>query len=323
MEKISIGIIGGAGYTAGELLRIVLFHPKVEIKWIYSSSNALKPITEVHDDLLGYTDLNFSDTINPENIDLAFICSGHGKAKEVIAQNPKLLNKKIIDLSTDYRMAGNHDFIYGLPELNKKEIQSAQHIANPGCFATAIQLALLPFWKNNMGNGNIHVNAVTGSTGAGQRPMATTHFSWRNNNVSTYKTFEHQHLNEIGQTAKQLANNWDAELFFIPNRGNFSRGILATAYSETDLSEEKLIQLYTDYYKDHPFVTISDKNPHLKQVVNTNKAILHVCKKRGQLLVTSMIDNLAKGASGQAVHNMNLMMGWDETLGLMLKPNAF
>ncbi len=320
---IKVGIVGGAGYTAGELLRILITHPNVEITCVQSTSNSGNPITAVHADLLGDTDLMFVPNLDSANVDVIFLCMGHGKSKEFLTANTIPENLKIIDLSHDYRLeADGNDFVYGLPELNMDSIKSATKIANPGCFATAIQLTLLPLAAAGKLN-EVHVNAVTGSTGAGQKPTSTSHFSWRNNNVSVYKAFSHQHLGEIKQSLKQLQNNFDQPVNFIPVRGNFARGIMATAYTECDLSEEEAIKLYKDYYSTHPFVTVTDINPNLKQVVNTNKGIVFVEKHENKLLIISIIDNLIKGASGQAVHNMNLMFGLEERTGLRLKSVAF
>ena len=318
---IKTGIIGGAGYTAGEMLRILLNHPQVEISFVHSKSNAGNSIASVHQDLLGETDLKFSSAFRNE-IDVLFLCLGHGQSKVFLEENPFSDSVKIIDLSQDYRL-GNSGFVYGLPELNKTDIQKADKIANPGCFATAIQLALLPLAKKHLLREDVHINAVTGSTGAGQSLSATSHFSWRNNNVSIYKTFTHQHLKEIRQSLQQLQEAFTQELYFIPVRGNFTRGILATAYARCDLTLEDAKSLYREFYQDHPFTIISDENPALKQVVNTNKCILHLQKHENMLLVVSIIDNLVKGASGQAVQNMNLMFGLEESEGLKLKPVGF
>ncbi len=320
---IKVGIVGGAGYTAGELLRILIFHPEVEITCIQSTSNAGNPISAVHTDLIGESDLIFAENLDTDVVDVIFLCMGHGKSKEFLTENSIPNHIKIIDLSHDYRLkTEGNDFIYGLPELNKEQIKSADKIANPGCFATAIQLALLPIAASGKLS-EVHVNAITGSTGAGQKPTATSHFSWRNNNLSVYKVFSHQHLGEIKQSLCQLQEGFSEEVNFIPVRGNFARGIMATAYTESDISAEEAVKLYKDFYKDHPFVIVSDNNPNLKQVVNTNKGIVFVEKYDGKLFVVSMIDNLVKGASGQAVQNMNLMFGLEETTGLRLKPVAF
>ncbi len=320
---IKVGIIGGAGYTAGELLRILIYHPEVDITCVQSTSNAGNPVASVHTDLLGDTDLVFSADMDSSKVDVIFLCMGHGKSKEYFAEHQVDASVKIIDLSHDYRLkVEGNDFIYGLPELNREHIKQSSKIANPGCFATAIQLALLPLASAQKLD-EVHVNAITGSTGAGQKPTATSHFSWRNNNVSVYKAFSHQHLGEIKQSLQQLQSGFDKAVNFIPVRGNFSRGIMASAYVTCDLEQDALVQLYKEYYKEHPFVIVSDENPHLKQVVNTNKGIVYVEKIEDKVLVISMIDNLLKGASGQAVQNMNLMFGLEEKTGLGLKSVGF
>lgn len=321
---IKAGIIGGAGYTAGELIRLLLNHPDVEICWINSSSNAGNLVADVHQGLIGETELRFTSEVELDNIDILFCCTPHGETKKFMESTPVPENLKIIDLSTDYRKEDeSHDFIYGLPELNRKRIIRAKHIANPGCFATAIQLALLPLAKNLMLNSSIHVNAITGSTGAGVKPSATSHFSWRNDNISIYKPFKHQHLAEIRQSLSQLQSSFKADINFIPVRGCFSRGIFATIYLECPVELEEIKKLYRTYYDDHNFTFVSDKMPDLKDVVNTNKCILHLSKEGNKLLIVSVIDNLLKGASGQAVHNMNLLFGLHERVGLALKPSAF
>jgi len=320
---IKVGIVGGAGYTAGELLRILICHPEVDITCIQSTSNAGNAVSSVHTDLLGDTELSFVADLDTSVVDVIFLCMGHGKSVEFLTENTIPAHIKIVDLSHDYRLKRDgNDFIYGLPELNREEIKKSTKIANPGCFATAIQFALLPLASAKVLN-EVHVNAITGSTGAGQKPTATSHFSWRNSNVSVYKAFAHQHLGEIKQSLSQLQEGFSEAVNFIPVRGNFTRGIMATAYAETDLSEGEVIKLYKTYYKDHPFVIVSDVNPHLKQVVNTNKGIVYVEKHDGKVLIISMIDNLIKGASGQAVQNMNLMFGLEETTGLRLKSVGF
>lgn len=321
--KIRVGIVGGAGYTAGELIRILLYHPNAELKYIQSGSNNGQPITSVHRDLLGETELVFSE-IDVNQVDLLFLCSGHGKSVEYLAQTTLPGNGRIIDLSHDFRLkrAGN-DFVYGLPELNRKAIQSANRIANPGCFATCIQLGILPLAAAGLIQADLHVNAITGSTGAGQAPSKTSHFSWRDNNISVYKAFEHQHLGEITQSLKQAQPDFDHQLHFIPVRGNFSRGIFTTIYTRYDGTLADACQLFSSYYRSHPFVHLTDENPDLKQVVNTNKCLLYLEKHGDQLLIISCIDNLLKGASGQAVQNMNLLFGIEETTGLHLKANAF
>ncbi|MUP46926.1 N-acetyl-gamma-glutamyl-phosphate reductase [Gramella sp. BOM4] len=320
---IEAGIIGGAGYTAGELIRILLNHPEVNLNFVFSTSQPGKPIHSIHQDLIGETEIQFTDVINTE-VDVVFLCLGHGNSKKFLAENQFSQKTKIVDLSTDFRQkSDDHNFVYGLPELNKEEIEKANFIANPGCFATAITLAVLPLAKNGLLKDDVHVNAVTGATGAGTSLSATTHFTWRDNNFSAYKSFEHQHLNEIGQSLKQLQPDHDAEVNFIPNRGNFSRGIHATAYTKFEGSLEEAKKLYSEYYKDSAFTFLTDEDLHLKQVVNTNKCILRLQKFGNKLLVTSVIDNLLKGASGQAVQNVNLMFGMDEKMGLNLKANYF
>ena len=319
---IKAGIIGGAGYTAGELIRILIHHPEVELDFVYSTSQPGKPVAGIHQDLLGETDLEFSGEIN-KNTDVVFLCLGHGNSVKFLAENQFSENTKIIDLSTDYRMDGEHEFVYGLPEFNKKKIKNANFIANPGCFATAISLAILPLAKAGLLQNDVHINAVTGATGAGTSLSATTHFTWRDNNFSSYKAFEHQHLNEIGQSLKKLQDNKLPELNFIPNRGNFSRGIHATAYTKFDGSLEEAKAIFTEAYKDSAFTFLVEEALHLKQVVNTNKCLLKLQKFGDKILITSIIDNLLKGASGQAVENMNLMFGFEESLGLKLKATYF
>ncbi len=321
---IKVGIIGGAGYTAGELIRLLINHPHVHIEFVHSSSNAGNKITDVHGGLIGETDLVFSDKHPFGHVDALFLCSAHGDSKKFMEENliPESLN--IIDLSTDYRKERpEHNFVYGLPELNKHRIQSAIRVANPGCFATAIQLALLPLAANNLLQNEIHVNAITGSTGAGVKPSATSHFSWRDNNISTYKPFDHQHLTEIKQSLQHLQPTFSHLLNFIPIRGNFSRGIYATAYTDCELSLEEIKTLYQNFYKDAAFTFVTDHNPDLKQVINTNKCVLYLEKHGSKILIVSIIDNLLKGASGQAVQNFNLMFELDEKAGLNLKPSAF
>ena len=326
-SKIKAGIIGGAGYTGGEMLRILVNHPNVEIAFVNSTSNAGNLISDVHTDLIGDTDLRFVSDI-PQDIDVLFLCVGHGDAKKFLAANPINDNIKIIDLSQDFRLNANasfenREFVYGLPELNSDAIKSAKNIANPGCFATCIQLGLLPLAKASLINNEVHINATTGSTGAGQSLATTSHFSWRNNNLSIYKAFDHQHLNEIGESLLQLQPSLSEALNFIPKRGAFARGILASMYVESDLTLEEAQKIYEDYYSTHPFTHVSRKNIDLKQVVNTNKALVHVEKHGNKLFLISIIDNLLKGASGQAVQNMNLMFGFEEQAGLKLKPLAY
>lgn len=323
---IKVGIIGGSGYTGGELIRILLHHPQVEIDFVFSTTKAGKEISSAHADLLGNTDIRFTDTVNPE-VEVVFLCLGHGNSTKFLNENHFSANTKIIDLSNDFRLKedavlGDGHFIYGLPELNKVKIKAAKHIANPGCFATAIQLALLPLAKESLLQNQVHVNAVTGSTGAGVSPTGTTHFSWRNNNVSWYKPFTHQHLEEINESLGSFGKN-SGEIFFLPNRGNFTRGILATAYTEFKGSENEAFDLFKTFYSDAVFTQISEEPLHLKQVINTNQCHVHLHKHKNMLLVTSAIDNLLKGASGQAVQNMNLMFGFDERQGLQLKAGVF
>ena len=323
---IKVGIIGAAGYTAGELIRILINHPDIELTYLYSNSQSERDITSVHDDLLGQTDLKFSAEI--KETDVVFLCQGHGKSREFLDHHTFNANTKIIDLSQDFRHQAkaqweDRTFVYGLPELNKSKITSAENIANPGCFATAIQLAMLPLAQAGLLKYEVHVNAITGSTGAGQAPGATTHFSWRNNNVSIYKAFEHQHLVEITESVKSLQPAFDQDINFIPVRGNFSRGILASVYTTFEGSASDALKFYQEFYADAAFTTVTDQGIHLKQVVNTNNALVSVEKHKNKILITSIIDNLLKGASGQAVENMNLMFGLDQSTGLKLKANLF
>lgn len=321
---IKAGIIGGAGYTAGELIRILVNHPTVEIAFVNSTSNAGKDVTAVHGGLFGETELVFTNELPLDGVDVLFLCSAHGDSRKFLEANTVPAGLKIIDLSTDYRHARpDHDFVYGLPEINKEAIQKAFHVANPGCFATAIQLAILPLAAAGLLTDDVHINAITGSTGAGVKPAETSHFSWRNNNISVYKAFGHQHLDEIGQSVRQLQPGFDKNLNFIPVRGNFARGIFASTYTKCPLSVGEAKALYSEFYKDAAFTFVADKNPDMKQVVNTNKAIIYVEKHGENLLIISMIDNLLKGASGQAVQNMNLMVGIDEKAGLNLKSTGF
>lgn len=321
-SKISVGIIGGAGYTAGELMRILVNHPDVDIRFLQSDSQVGKPITSIHKDLIGDTDLSFTDQLS--DVDALFLCRGHGASKEFLEKTPISADTKIIDLSHDYRLkSDNNDFVYGLPEAYREGIVKAKKVANPGCFATCIQLGLLPLAKAGKLNDSIHVTAITGSTGAGQSLSATSHFSWRNNNISVYKAFNHQHLGEIRQTMTDLQTETIPEINFIPVRGNFTRGIFASIYMDSDLSDEEVNQLFTDCYEDHPFVNVTNENPDLKQVVGTNKGLVRVQKIENKVFVQSIIDNLLKGASGQAVQNMNLMFGLGESTGLRLKSIGF
>lgn len=339
MSKIRVGIIGSAGYTGGEILRILIFHPSVEIVFANSASNAGNKLYAVHNDLFGDTELEFSSDFH-SNIDVLFLCVGHGDARKFLESNPIDSAVKIIDLSQDYRLRANttyqgQEFVYGLPELNREAIKTAHYIANPGCFATNIQLALLPLASKGLLPDQIHINATTGSTGAGQKPGATTHFSWRNNNLSAYKSFEHQHLQEISESLDQLQDGFlphsDQSLLeraaekinFVPQRGDFTRGIFSSIYVDSDLTEEEAYELYNSYYASHPFTSVSKANIDLKQVVNTNKSIIHLEKHGNKLLILNATDNLLKGASGQAVQNMNLMFGLEERAGLNLKSVGF
>lgn len=321
---IKVGIIGGAGYTAGELIRLLLLHPEVEIKFVHSSSNAGNYITDVHEGLLGETDLVFTNEMPFEEIDLLFFCTAHGDTRKFLDSHALPDELKVIDLSMDYRIKSHeHDFIYGLPELNRRNTCKSRYVANPGCFATCIELGLLPLAKEHLLKGDVSVNAITGSTGAGVKPSATTHYSWRDNNISIYKPFEHQHLAEIMQSVKQLQPDYTGNIDFIPYRGCFSRGIFATLVVKCELDIETLYRLYESYYERDSFTHVVKKPVDLKQVVNTNKCLLHLEKHGDKLLITSVIDNLLKGASGTAVHNMNLLFGLAETVGLQLKPSAF
>ena len=323
---IKVGIIGGAGYTAGELCRILLNHPKAEIVFINSSSNAGNKITDVHEGLYGDTDLTFTDQLPLDEVDVIFFCFGHGKSEEFLREHEVPAHVKIIDLAQDFRLAApGNDYVYGLSELNGEAIRQAAHVANPGCFATCIQLGLLPLAKAGLLKADVAVNAITGSTGAGVKPGATTHFSWRNNNMSIYKAFSHQHVPEIKQSLRQLQPDFCSEIDFIPYRGDFARGIFATEVVRVDeaLPVEEVVELYKKFYSEAAFTHYVDKAIDMKQVVNTNKALVHVDKYGDKLLVTSTIDNLLKGASGQAVQNMNLMFGIDETAGLKLKAGGF
>jgi N-acetyl-gamma-glutamyl-phosphate reductase len=325
-NKIKIGIAGGAGYTGGELLRILINHPFAEIVFVHSNSNAGNPVYQAHTDLFGDTELQFTDQFN-WNIDVLFLCVGHGDAKKFLEANQVPAMVKIIDLSQDFRLknsiSGDRKWVYGLPEMNKAQICEAENIANPGCFATCLQLGMLPLAAMHLIKHELHVTAVTGSTGAGQKPSSTTHFSWRANNLSTYKSFEHQHLKEIKQSLVQLQPGEAPVVNFVPYRGDFARGIIASIYMDFEGNQDDAYNLYHHFYENHPFTHVS-KNPiDLKQVVNTNKCLLSVEKHGNKILIMSVIDNLLKGASGQAVQNMNLMFGLDETTGLRLKPVAF
>jgi N-acetyl-gamma-glutamyl-phosphate reductase len=325
-NKIKAGIVGGAGYTGGELIRILLNHPDATIAFVQSNSNAGKPLHAVHGDLIGETNIIFAPAIS-QDIDVLFLCVGHGDAKKFLAANEVDEKIKVIDLSQDFRLAhtasiGNRNFVYGLPELNKEQIQAANNIANPGCFATALQLGLLPLAKAGLLE-EIYTTGITGSTGAGQGLNTTTHFSWRANNIQAYKTLEHQHLYEIGQSLNQLQPAGDIDINFVPWRGDFTRGIFISSQLKCNVELEELNDLYTEYYAAHPFTTVSKDSIFLKQVVNTNKCVIQLEKVGVNLVVHSAIDNLLKGASGQAVQNMNLMFGIDEKTGLRLKANYF
>lgn len=321
---IKIGILGAAGYTGGELIRLLLNHPEAEIVFANSESNAGNLVADVHEGLLGDTDLRFTSEMPFEKVDVVFFCFGHGKSEQFLREHTIPAHVKIIDLAQDFRLAApDNDYVYGLPEINRERIAAAQHVANPGCFATCIQLGLLPAAKLGIVKGDIAVNAITGSTGAGQKPGATTHFSWRNNNMSIYKAFCHQHVPEICQSLKQVQGELDAEIDFIPYRGDFARGIFATEVVKTDMPIEQIVEAYKAFYKDAPFTHYVDNAIDMKQVVNTNKALVHCDKFGNKLLITSTIDNLLKGAVGQAVQNMNIMFGVEETMGVRLKAGAF
>lgn len=322
---IRAGIVGGAGYTGGELLRILLHHPWAQIQFVHSRSQAGKKVTDVHRELIGETELTFTNTVRQDDVDVLFLCMGHGESQRFLNENAVHPGVKIIDLSQDFRVQSPHGyrFVYGLPEANRDAIRNAQYIANPGCFATAIQLAYLPLAKRHLLQDDLHVTAITGSTGAGQSLKSTTHYSWRNNNVSVYKAFRHQHLNEIGHNLKQWAPEFTGDVAFVPMRGSFTRGILASVYTKAEQPLEFYSEAYRSYYADHPFVFIVEESPDVKLAVNTNKVLLYLEKHNNWLHVVSVIDNLIKGASGQAVQNMNLMFGMDETTGLLLKPSVF
>lgn len=326
MKKIRAGITGGAGYTGGELLRILVNHPNVEIVSVHSKSNAGKPVASVHQDLFGQTDLSFSEEPVPL-VDVLFLCLGHGESVKFLASNPQPENVRVIDLSQDFRLpdknfSGDRHFVYGLPELNRDRIRQADNIANPGCFATALQLGLLPLAQAGI-LGEVHSTGITGSTGAGQSLAASSHFSWRANNIQAYKTLTHQHMLETGASLRQLQPDKKTDVHFIPWRGDFTRGIFISSQIDCDEDAESLYHLYEAFYKDHPFTHVSRDGLFLKQVVNTNQCIIHLEKVGSKLVVHSAIDNLLKGASGQAVQNMNLLFGLDETAGLRLKANFF
>lgn len=331
---IKIGILGAAGYTGGELIRLLINHPEAQIVFANSESNAGNNVADIHEGLYGDTDMKFTADMPFDDVDVIFFCFGHGKSEAFIKEHHIPQHVRIIDLAQDFRITGNdsnadfmtpanHDFVYGLPEINRELIANAQHVANPGCFATCIQLGLLPAAKLGLLNDDVAVNAITGSTGAGQKPGATTHFSWRNNNMSIYKAFTHQHVPEIRQSLCQVQGYLDAAIDFIPYRGDFARGIFATEVVKTDKPLDEIVEGYKEFYKDAAFTHYVDKALDLKQVVNTNKALVHCDKFGNKLLITSCIDNLLKGAVGQAVQNMNIMFGIDEMAGLNLKPSAF
>lgn len=327
MSMLQVGIIGGAGYTAGELIRLLIHHKGVNIDFVYSTSNAGNDVGAIHQDLAGVYNQQFSGSINPE-VDVLFLCLGHGNSKAFLAQHKFASHTKVIDLSNDFRLSADavfesKHFVYGLPELNKEQIIEAQYIANPGCFATAIQLALLPLAQSKLLGHDVHINAVTGATGAGTSLSKTTHFTWRDNNFSYYKPFVHQHLGEIEQSVQQLHPTFDKNLHFIPNRGNFSRGIFASLYTTFEGTLEEAYSIFETYYADAVFTKVLRSEIHLKQVVNTNHCFIHLHKHNNQLLISSAIDNLLKGASGQAIQNMNLLCNFKETEGLQLKATYF
>jgi N-acetyl-gamma-glutamyl-phosphate reductase len=326
MQKVNIGIVGGAGYTGGELLRVLLRHPNAHIAFVHSTSSAGELVSKVHADLVGDTDLKFAAALD-QHIDVLFLCVGHGDAKKFLAANEIKPSIKIIDLSQDFRLAatatlGDKQFVYGLPELQKEKIKKASYIANPGCFATAIQLGLLPLAAKGLLK-EVYTTGITGSTGAGQGLSTTSHFSWRANNIQAYKTLQHQHLNEIGESLATLQGNHNAEVHFVPWRGDFTRGIFVTSVVTSDLSVEAVYEIYNSFYAAHLFTHVSQNNIDLKQVVNTNKCLIHIEKQGNKIAIHSVIDNLLKGAVGQAVQNMNLIFGLEEGTGLQLKANYF
>ena len=329
---VRIGILGAAGYTGGELIRLLVHHPEAEIVFANSESNAGNLVADVHEGLLGDTDLRFTDTMPFDEVDVVFFCFGHGKSEAFLKEHAIPAHVKIIDLAQDFRIAApTHDYVYGLPEIHKEQICQCQHLANPGCFATCIQLGLLPLAKAGLLTHDVAVNAITGSTGAGQKPVSTTHFSWRTDNMSIYKVFTHQHLHEIRQSLTELQGSLEVDVDFIPYRGDFARGIFCTEVVKFDGEEgtptnptaEQLADMYRAFYADAAFTHYVDKALDLKQVVNTNKALVHIDKFGNKAVITCVIDNLLKGAVGQAVQNMNLMFGIDEKAGLGLKANAF
>ena len=320
---VRVGILGAAGYTGGELIRLLINHPQAEIVFANSESNAGNLICDVHEGLIGETDMRFTAEMPFGEVDVVFFCFGHGKSRAFLQEHTIPSHVRIIDLAQDFRIAGEHDYVYGLPETHRQEISTCMHLANPGCFATCIQLGLLPALKAGIISGDIHTNGITGSTGAGQKLGATTHFSWRNDNISIYKTFTHQHLHEINQTIHELQPQYDGQMFFIPQRGCFTRGIFVTSYARCNTPIEEVKAIYEDYYRDAAFTHVVSTSPDMKQVVNTNKALVYVERYADQLLMVSCIDNLLKGAVGQAVENMNLMFGLPEDTGLRLKASAF
>ncbi len=322
-SMVRVGILGAAGYTGGELIRLLINHPQAEIVFANSESNAGNLICDVHEGLMGETDMRFTAEMPFGEVDVVFFCFGHGKSRAFLQEHTIPSHVRIIDLAQDFRIAGEHDYVYGLPETHRQEISTCMHLANPGCFATCIQLGLLPALKTGIISGDIHTNGITGSTGAGQKPGATTHFSWRNDNISIYKTFTHQHLHEINQTIHELQPQYDGQMFFIPQRGCFTRGIFVTSYARCNTPIEEVKAIYEDYYRDAAFTHVVSTSPDMKQVVNTNKALVYVERYADQLLMVSCIDNLLKGAVGQAVENMNLMFGLPEDTGLRLKASAF
>ena len=320
---IKVGILGAAGYTGGELIRLLIHHPAAKIVFANSESNAGNLVSDVHEGLIGDTDLRFTSEMPFDAVDVVFFCFGHGKSEAFLKEHTIPTRVKIIDLAQDFRIRGNHDYVYGLPETHINIIRTSQHVANPGCFATAIQLALIPALATHLIDGDIHVTGITGSTGAGQKPGATTHYSWRNDNISVYKTFTHQHLHEIRQTIKELHPHYDGRVLFIPQRGCFARGIFVTAVAHCTRPIHEVQSIYETYYRDAAFTHFVTKSPDLKQVVGTNKAVVYVERYEDQLLMICCIDNLLKGAVGQAVQNMNLLFGLPETTGLQLKAQAF
>jgi N-acetyl-gamma-glutamyl-phosphate reductase len=324
MKKVKVGIVGGAGYTGGELIRLLLQHPQAELAFVLSKSNAENYLYEVHPDLFGQINMKFTSELK-KNIDVLFLCLAFGESVKFLQEHPLTQHIKVIDLSRDFRpgSSDSKDFIYGLPEMNREKIKKTNKISNPGCFATAIQLALLPLMLNKQIQNEVHVSGITGSTGAGQKLTPTSHFSWRNNNVAVYHAFNHQHLKEINYHIKMFLPKGKTKLNFLPFRGSFSRGILVACYMLCDLSIDQVNKMYEEYYNTHPFVRITPKNPDVKQVVNTNNCFLYLEKNQDTLLIISVIDNLLKGASGQAVQNMNLLFGLDEEMGLKLKPSGF